>query len=121
MRFSTFASVREPTIPTSWLLNLYQEAVEGGGWFISSKSRGKGPAFPALRRVERSECEAARRVRLRRDCTANLPNRLGTLTFAGAIYLDQNQVISVHQFAFILGSKTCTEFHRRTSHELWNL
>jgi hypothetical protein len=80
-----FASVREPTLPAGWFLNLYQEAAEGGGCFISSKPRGKGPGFPGLFDPERSRSEAARRARgrLRRYCTANRLNRLGALTYAG--------------------------------------
>ena len=68
-----------------WLLNLYQDAGEAGGCFVSSKPRGSDPGFLSEFDPERSRSEAARRARarLRRYCTANRLNRLGTLTYAG--------------------------------------
>src|SRR5215208_7170489 len=63
-----------------WTLNLYPEAGEAGGCLrVLAESRG-GPPDP-----ERSLAEAARRARgmIRRYCTANRLNRLGTLTYAG--------------------------------------
>jgi hypothetical protein len=69
-----------------WRFSLYPDAFEGGGSFQSSVRRvptyvSRGYAL----NPERSASEAGRRARakLRRYCTANRLNRLGTLTFAG--------------------------------------
>ena len=79
------APLREPTLPVGWILNLYQDAGEAGGCFVSSKPRGNGPGIGGPPDPERARIEAARRARgmLRRYCTANRLNRLGTLTYAG--------------------------------------
>jgi hypothetical protein len=79
------APLREPTLRVGWFLNLYQDAGEAGGCFVSSRPRGKGPGFISVPDPERSRMEAARRARgrLRRYCGANRLNRLGTLTYAG--------------------------------------
>lgn len=69
-----------------WRFSLYPDAHEGGGSFQHSVRRvptyvSRGYALDP----ERSASEAGRRARakLRRYCTANRLNRLGTLTFAG--------------------------------------
>jgi hypothetical protein len=66
----------------SWSLSLYETAGEAGG-AVTGKRRsarvpGEDKADP-----ERSAVEAARRARgqVRRYCTANRLNRLGTLTY----------------------------------------
>jgi hypothetical protein len=69
-----------------WYFSLYPDAGEGGGSFQYSVRRV--PAFVAAgsgKDPERSNEEAGRRARanLRRYCSANRLNRLGTLTFAG--------------------------------------
>jgi hypothetical protein len=67
-----------------WLLNLYPDAAEAGGCFQSAARFGSGGSA-----VEpepgRAAIEAARRARghIRRYCTANRLNRLGTLTYRG--------------------------------------
>ncbi|WP_084631137.1 rolling circle replication-associated protein [Demequina aestuarii] len=79
----------DPSSPSSpgWHLSLYPEALEGSGYFRATiqpdrtyVARGEA-ADP-----ERAAAEAGRRARarLRRYCTANRLNRLGTLTYAGA-------------------------------------
>jgi hypothetical protein len=69
-----------------WRFTLYPDAAEGGGSFQSSTRRvptyvSRGFALDP----ERAALEAGRRARanLRRYCSANRLNRLGTLTFAG--------------------------------------
>lgn len=71
---------------TRWRFSLYPDSEEGGRSFQSSLRRvpryvSRGYALDQ----ERSASEAGRRARakLRRYCTANRLNRLGTLTFAG--------------------------------------
>ena len=69
-----------------WSFNLFPDAAEGGGCFRSSwQSRSRG-VRGAAKDPERAAVEAQRRARarLRRYCTANRLNRLGTLTYAGA-------------------------------------
>ena len=78
----------EPTNlnPAGWSLSLYPMAGEAGGSWVQGASGpmrrtpGGGVADP-----ERSAGEAGRRARgqIRRYCTANRLNRLGTLTYAG--------------------------------------
>ncbi|MDN4476893.1 hypothetical protein QQX09_13625 [Demequina sp. SYSU T00192] len=76
-----------PTAP-GWHLSLYPAALEGGGYFRASIDRpdrsyvARGMAADP----ERAAREAGRRARakLRRYCTANRLNRMGTLTYAGA-------------------------------------
>lgn len=70
-----------------WTFTLYPEAGEGGGSFHSSARRV--PSYVSrgfAKDPERSAAEAGRRARatLRRYCSANRLNRLGTLTFRGA-------------------------------------
>ena len=81
---SSLASLSRPD--AGWRFSLYPDAHEGGGSFQSSVRRvptyvSRGYALDP----ERSASEAGRRARakLRRYCTANRLNRLGTLTFAG--------------------------------------
>ena len=69
-----------------WRFSLFPDAHEGGGSFQASVRRvptyvSRGYALDP----ERSASEAGRRAwaKLRRYCTANRLNRLGTLTFAG--------------------------------------
>lgn len=80
----TTASLLRPD--AGWRFSLYPDAREGGGSFQPSVRRvpsyvSRGYALDP----ERSASEAGRRARakLRRYCTANRLNRLGTLTFAG--------------------------------------
>ena len=71
-----------------WYLSLYPSAGEGGGCFRASMVRmpseyvARGSAADPVRAAQ----EAGRRARgrLRRYCSANRLNRLGTLTYAGA-------------------------------------
>lgn len=67
-----------------WLLSVYPEAGEAGGCFVASWRRGRGGDGGGY--SERSAQEAARRARgkVRRYCSANRLNRLGTLTYAGS-------------------------------------
>jgi hypothetical protein len=69
-----------------WYFNLYPEAGEAGGSFVSSRRplRTHVPGAPAAD-PERSRQESARRARgrVRRYCAANGCNRLGTLTYRG--------------------------------------
>ena len=81
---STNALLSRPD--AGWRFSLYPDAHEGGGSFQASVRRvptyvSRGYALDP----ERSASEAGRRARakLRRYCTANRLNRLGTLTFAG--------------------------------------
>lgn len=76
-----------------WSFNLYPEAGEGGGCFVSTlraRPVGGGEAVDG----ERSEVEAGRRARakVRRFCAANRLNRLATLTYAGEGCFDQAQL-----------------------------
>ena len=82
--------------PAGWSLSLYRTAGEAGGaWGYSSASRlgrrASGGSDP-----ERSAVEAGRRARgqIRRYCTANRLNRLGTLTYRGAGCHDERQLRS---------------------------
>jgi hypothetical protein len=68
-----------------WGFRLYPDAAEGGGSFRSAagqSSRGDGRYLSDL---QANEADAARRARgkVRRYCTANGLNRLGTLTYRG--------------------------------------
>lgn len=72
---------------TGWRFTFYPEAGEGGGSFHSSVRRL--PSYVSrgfAKDPERSAAEAGRRARatLRRYCSANRLNRLGTLTFRGS-------------------------------------
>jgi hypothetical protein len=73
-------------LDAGWNFTLYPEAAEGGGSFRSSFRRV--PDFVSAgfaQDPERAAAEAGRRARatLRRYCTANRLNRLGTLTYRG--------------------------------------
>lgn len=78
-----------------WTLTLYPEALEAGGSFVPAYRRprvfvpGQRAADP-----ERSRAEAARRARgkVRRYCTANGLNRLGTLTYGPPRCTDPEQI-----------------------------
>ena len=79
-----------------WVLSLYPAAGEAGGSFVSSyrpgssgRVRGEAAADP-----DRSRAEGGRRARrmVRRYCTANRLNRLGTLTYAGKGCHDPEQL-----------------------------
>ena len=70
-------------VESGWLLNLYPDAAEAGGCFVSPRRRWRGgPLEPD---EDRSASEAIRRARghIRRYCTANRLNRFWTLTYAG--------------------------------------
>jgi hypothetical protein len=71
-------------VESGWLLNLYPDAAEATGCFVSPRRpwRGGGPWEPD---EDRAASEAIRRARgaIRRYCAANVLNRLGTLTYAG--------------------------------------
>lgn len=71
-----------------WHLSLYPDALEAGGYFRASTDLAERSyvARGNAADPERSAAEAGRRARgrLRRYCTANRLNRLGTLTYAGA-------------------------------------
>lgn len=68
-----------------WSLKVYAGAGEAGGAWVGGSGRG-GVSPVGEVDPDRSAVEAARRARgkLRRYCTANRLNRLGTLTYAGA-------------------------------------
>jgi len=73
-------------LDAGWNFTLYPEAAEGGGSFRASVRRV--PDFVSAgfaRDPERAAAEAGRRARasLRRYCSANRLNRLGTLTYRG--------------------------------------
>lgn len=77
-----------------WVLNLYPDAREAGGCFVSSRpARGGVGTHGKAADPQRAREEAARRAkgRLRRYCAANRLNRLGTLTYAGAGCHDPRQ------------------------------
>ena len=67
-----------------WYLNLYEKSGEASGSFISSIQPKNQSNFNPNPDSQRAEEEAARRARakMRRYCTHNGLNRLGTLTFA---------------------------------------
>jgi len=69
-----------------WSLKLYASAGEAGGAWVGGGGRSGPLSPPPEPDPQRSAVEAARRARgqLRRYCTANGLNRLGTLTYAGA-------------------------------------
>lgn len=69
-----------------WSMSLYPAAGEGGGAWLSGSGTLARPGAGGGADPERSALEAARRARgkIRRYCTANRLNRLGTLTYAGA-------------------------------------
>jgi len=69
---------------TGWWLTVYPTAGEAGGSF-RYENRGRGRTEPYEEEPGRSEREAARRARghVRRFCSANRLNRLGTLTYRG--------------------------------------
>lgn len=67
-------------VPAYWSLSFYPDAREAGGAFVPYRGGGvKGQAADPAR----ARAEAARRAKgkLRRYCTANRLNRLGTLTY----------------------------------------
>ena len=73
-------------LAAGWRFSLFPDAGEGGGSFQATLRRV--PEFVSAgfaRNPERAAEEAGRRARavLRRYCSANRLNRLGTLTFAG--------------------------------------
>jgi hypothetical protein len=81
---SILSSLHRPT--AGWSFSLYPDAGEGGGSFQSSVRRI--PAYVsrgAAADPDRAAAEAGRRARaaLRRYCSANRLNRLGTLTYRG--------------------------------------
>lgn len=68
-----------------WHLSLYPDALEAGGYFRATVARERTYVAPGSAvDPERAAAEAGRRARarLRRYCTANRLNRLGTLTYA---------------------------------------
>lgn len=76
-------------------MSLYPQAGEGGGSFIPSRPPERVyVARGSARDPGRAAIEAGRRARatLRRYCSANRLNRLGTLTYRGAGCHDQGQV-----------------------------
>ncbi len=80
-----------------WYLSLYPSAGEGGGCFRASIPRRDASSYVAKGSAadpERAAIEAGRRARgrLRRYCSANRLNRLGTLTYAGEGCHDVAQV-----------------------------
>jgi hypothetical protein len=82
-----------------WSFNLYPDAGEGGGCFVSTLRAD--PVGGVAADVERSQQEAARRARakLRRYCAANRLNRFATLTYAGAGCFDPQQLrVDVGEF-----------------------
>lgn len=71
---------------TGWSFSLYPDAAEGGGSVRSASRRpGDYVAPGAAANPSRAAREAGRRSRtkLRRYCSANRLNRLGTLTYRG--------------------------------------
>lgn len=68
-----------------WSLKVYAGAGEAGGAWVGGGGRGRSSPVADVD-PERSAVEAARRARgqLRRYCTANGLNRLGTLTYRGS-------------------------------------
>jgi hypothetical protein len=82
-----------------WSFNLYPDAGEGGGCFVSTLRAD--PAGGVAADVERSQQESARRARakLRRYCAANRLNRFATLTYAGAGCFDPERLrVDVGEF-----------------------
>lgn len=94
----------------SWSFTLYPAAGEGGGCFVSPRKPLQSyVAKGAAADPERAAAEAGRRARakLRRYCAANLLNRLGTLTYAGAGCHDPKQLrVDVAEFFRNLRSST---------------
>jgi hypothetical protein len=77
-----------------WSLNLYPDAREAGGTFITSRAYPRNTGLKGYAKdPQRSAEEAARRAsgRIRRYASANGLNRLGTLTYKGAGCHDQIQ------------------------------
>lgn len=66
-----------------WSLSFYPTAYEAGGCYLRP-GRDRGSGGPAASDSDRAAAEAARRAKgqIRRYCTANRLNRLGTLTYA---------------------------------------
>jgi hypothetical protein len=66
-----------------WSLSLFPAAGEAGGCWVHGERKA---GVAGVGDPERSKVEAARRAKtqVRRYCTANGLNRLGTLTYAGA-------------------------------------
>jgi hypothetical protein len=89
-------------LETGWWLSLYPTAAEAGGCFVPTYRpvRTYVPGAPAAD-PERSRAEAARRARskVRRYCTANRLNRLGTLTYRGSGCHDP-KMLRAHVAAF---------------------
>src|SRR5947208_136414 len=79
-----------------WSLNLYPDAGEAGGCFVSaSGGAGRGrPRGGSAADPERSRAESARRsrARLRRYAAGNRLNRLGTLTYGPPFCGDPRQL-----------------------------
>lgn len=80
----SLADLRVQSAFYGWSLSLYPTAGEAGGCWVQGKR--KATAAGGVGDPERSREEAARRAKtqVRRYCTANRLNRLGTLTYAGA-------------------------------------
>lgn len=73
-------------LPARWSLRLSPTAGEAGGCFVSARRSRPSKVAPGMAAdPERAAEEAARRARgqLRRYCSANGLNRLGTLTYSG--------------------------------------
>lgn len=78
-----------------WFLNLYPGAGEGGGSFVSSRRTPRAWVAPGeAADPDRARTEAGRRARgkVRRYCSENRLNRLGTLTYRGEGCHDQAQL-----------------------------
>lgn len=91
---SARSSVTAPRA-AGWYLSLYPQAGEGGGCFVSSYRPERAyVARGSAKDPGRAAAEAGRRARasLRRYCSANRLNRLGTLTYKGQGCHDQVQV-----------------------------
>lgn len=89
------SSVARAHRPAGWVLSLYPQAGEGGGCFVPSyRPVRQYVAAGKAKDPDRVRAEAGRRARasLRRYCSANRLNRLGTLTYAGEGCHDQVQV-----------------------------
>jgi hypothetical protein len=94
--------------PIGWKLSVYPAAGEAGGSFQQGPrqlvSRRHGPTDP-----ERAAEEAARRAKskVRRYCSSNRLNRLGTLTYAGEGCHDPRE-LRVHVGEFFRSLRTGT-------------
>ena len=66
-----------------WSMSLYPTAGEAGGCWLQGKRRRSGEAGGGDPARSREEAERRARTQIRRYCTANRLNRLGTLTYRG--------------------------------------